>query len=172
MAPTFALATCTLRPWRREDLDSLLEHANDPRVAATVRDHFPSPYTRDDGLRWLAHATSGGRGSSLAIDVDGQAVGGIGVIAGEDVHRIKAEIGYWLGHAYWNRGIMTDAVRAYTDHLFATRELLRIEAPVFAINPASARVLEKAGYERESVQRNAAIKGGVVCDVWLYVRLK
>lgn len=171
MSKTFHLSTCTLRPWRHEDLDSLVAHANDPRVAATVRDHFPSPYTREDGQRWLAHATGAGRDSSLAIAVDGAAVGGVGVIAGEDVHRVKAEIGYWLGHAYWNRGIMTDAVRAYSAHLLATTGFIRLEAPVFAINPASARVLEKAGYARESVQRRAAIKHDRVIDVWLYVML-
>ncbi len=171
MARTFPLPTCTLRPWRQRDLDSLVRHANDPRVAATVRDHFPSPYTREDGLRWLAHATSLGRDSSLAIEVGGAAVGGIGAIPGEDVHRICAEVGYWLGHEFWGRGIMTDAVRRYSEHLLADHGFLRLEAPVFAMNPASARVLEKAGYERESVQRRAAIKAGKIIDVWLYVRL-
>lgn len=171
MDRTFALATCTLRPWRQRDLDSLVRHANDPRVAATVRDHFPSPYTREDGLRWLAHATSLGRDSSFAIEVGGAAVGGIGAIPGEDVHRICAEVGYWLGHEFWGRGIMTDAVRRYSEHLLADHGFLRLEAPVFAMNPASARVLEKAGYERESVQRRAAIKAGKIIDVWLYVRL-
>ncbi len=171
MDRTFHLPTCTLRPWRNDDLPSLVTHANDPRVAATVRDHFPSPYTREDGLRWLAHATGAGRDTSLAIEVDRAAVGGVGVIPGEDVHRVRAEIGYWLGRAYWGRGIMTEAVRAYSEHLLSGRGFLRLEAPVFAMNPASARVLEKAGFERESVQRSAAIKAGRVIDVWLYVRL-
>ncbi|MCB9595592.1 MAG: GNAT family N-acetyltransferase [Sandaracinaceae bacterium] len=171
MDRTFHLPTCLLRPWRVDDLESLVRHANDPRVSATVRDHFPSPYTREDGQRWLAHAARAGRDTSLAIEVDGHAVGGVGMIAGEDVHRICAEIGYWLGHAFWNRGVMTDAVRAYSEHLLRDRGFLRLEAPVFAINPASARVLEKAGFERESVQRRAAIKTNQVIDVWLYVRL-
>ncbi|MBX3270599.1 MAG: GNAT family N-acetyltransferase [Sandaracinaceae bacterium] len=168
---TFQLPTCRLRAWRETDLASLVRHADDPRVAATVRDHFPSPYTREDGRRWLAHAAGLGLDTSLAIEVDGAAVGGVGMIAGEDVHRVRAEIGYWLGHAYWGRGIMTDAVRAYSEHLLFERGFLRLEAPVFAINPASARVLEKAGFERESVQRRAAIKAGVLMDVWLFVRL-
>ena len=165
------LPTCVLRPWRHDDLDSLVLHANDPRVAATVRDLFPSPYTREEGERWLAHATSAGRQRNLAIEVGGAAVGGIGMEPGEDVHEIRAEIGYWLGHAFWNRGVMTEAVRAFSHHLLEERGFLRLEAPVFETNPASARVLEKSGFERESTQRCAALKAGRVIDVWMYVRL-
>ena len=148
-----------------------MRHADDARIAATVRDLFPHPYTRDEGERWLGHATSAGRASNLAIEVDGVAVGGIGMIPGDDVHRIRAEIGYWLGHAYWGRGIMSEAVRAYSDHLLLDRAFLRLEAPVFETNPASARVLEKAGFARECTQRRAAIKLGRVLDLWMYVRL-
>lgn len=167
----FSLSRCVLRPWRFEDLDSLVRHADDARVARTIRDLFPHPYSREDGERWLTHATSSGRANNLAIEVAGEAAGGIGMIPGEDVHRLNAEVGYWLGHAHWGRGIMTEAVRAFSEHLLGDRGFLRLEAPVFATNPASARVLEKAGYERESVQRCAAIKHERLIDVWFYVRL-
>jgi RimJ/RimL family protein N-acetyltransferase len=160
-----------LRPWRHTDLDSLVRHADDPRVARTVRDVFPSPYTRADGEGWLAHAAAQGRTTNLAIEVDGEAVGGIGMIPGEDVHRIRAEVGYWLGHAYWGRGIMTEAVRVYSDYLIEQRGFVRLEAPVFDTNPASARVLEKAGYTLESRQRRAAIKEGRIIDLLMYVRI-
>jgi [ribosomal protein S5]-alanine N-acetyltransferase len=166
------LTTCTLRPWRDTDVDSLVKHADDVRVARTVRDVFPSPYTRIDGERWLSHATASGRANNLAIEVDGLAVGGIGMIPGEDVHRLRAEVGYWLGFEYWGRGIMSEAVRAYGDHLLNERGFVRLEAPVFETNPASARVLEKAGFHRESLQRKGAIKLDRVIDLWMYVRLK
>lgn len=167
----FRLSRCVLRPWRIEDLGSLVHHADDARVVRALRDVFPHPYTRDDGERWLAHVAERGRANNLAIEVGGHAVGGIGMIPGEDVHRLNAEIGYWLGRAHWGRGIMTEAVEAFSAHLLDDRGFLRLEAPVFEINPASARVLEKAGYERESVQRRAAIKDDRLMDVWLYVRL-
>lgn len=165
------LATSLLRPWHHTDLDSLVQHANDPRVARTVRDRFPQPYTRQDGEEWLAHATAEGRANNLAIEVDGRAVGGIGMIPGDDVHRLCAEVGYWLGHAYWGRGIMTEAVTAFSAYLLMEREFIRLEAPVFETNPASARVLEKAGYTLESRQRRAAIKDDRIVDILLYVRL-
>ncbi len=167
----FALASSRLRPWRHSDLESLVRHADDPRVASTVRDRFPRPYTREDGEDWLSHAAAQGRANNLAIEVDGQAVGGIGMIPGDDVSRLTAEVGYWLGHAYWGRGIMTDAVRAYSDHLLDEREFIRLEAPVFESNPASARVLEKAGYTLECRQRRAAIKAERIMDILMYVRL-
>lgn len=166
-----SLRTCRLRPWRHTDLDSLVRHANDPRVARTVRDHFPQPYTRADGEKWIAHTTAEGRANNLAIEVEGRAVGGIGMIPGEDVHRIRAEVGYWLGHAYWGRGIMTEAVTAFSAYLLDEREFIRLEAPVFETNPASARVLEKSGYHLECRQRRAAIKEDRVIDLLLYVRL-
>lgn len=165
------LPRCRVRPWRYSDLASLVHHANDPRVARTVRDHFPHPYTTADGERWLAHAIAAGQASNVAIEVDGHAVGGVGMIPGDDVHRIRAEVGYWLGHAYWGRGIMTCAVTAFSAHLLEERGFLRLEAPVFETNPASARVLEKSGYLLECRQRRAAIKEGRVIDILMYVRL-
>ncbi len=165
------LETSRLRPWHHTDIDSLVRHADDRRVARTVRDRFPQPYTRADGEAWLAHATAEGRANNLAIEVGGRAVGGIGMIPGEDVHRLSAEVGYWLGHAYWGRGIMTEAVTAFSAYLLKQREFIRLEAPVFEINPASARVLEKSGYTLESRQRRAAIKEDRIMDILLYVRL-
>jgi len=166
----FVLRSCVLRAWRHDDLESLVRHANDPRVAATVRDLFPHPYTREEGRRWIEHASGAGRQFNLAIDVGGEAVGGIGMEPGLDVHAIRAEIGYWLGHAFWNAGIMTEAVGAFSRHMLEERGFLRLEAPVFETNPASARVLEKNGYLLESTQRRAALKSGRVLDVWMYVR--
>ena len=104
-APVLACGPCVLRPWRREDLESLVRHADNPNVARGLRDRFPSPYTRADG-EWFLDDVRKPRGEwRLAIEVDGAAVGGVGVRPGEDVHRISAEIGYWLGEAYWGRGI-------------------------------------------------------------------
>ena len=65
---------------------------------------------------------------------------------------------------------MTEAVGAFSRHMLEERGFLRLEAPVFETNPASARVLEKNGYLLESTQRRAALKSGRVLDVWMYVR--
>ena len=86
---------------------------------------------------------------NFAIVVAGAAVGGTGLELGTDVSRRSAEVGYWLGQPFWGRGIATEALRAVTDYAFTTLDICRLEAGVFDWNPASARVLEKAGYVLE-----------------------
>ncbi len=90
-----------------------------------------------------------------------------------DVERIGAEVGYWLGRAFWNRGVATAALRLLTAHAFAADpELRRLWAVPFVTNIASARVLEKAGYTREGTLRQSAIKDGRVLDQWMYAILR
>jgi ribosomal-protein-alanine N-acetyltransferase len=161
-------STCTIRSFRDDDAASLAHHANDRAIWINLRDRFPHPYTLADARAWIAHATSAEQATSFAIDAAGEVVGGIGLRLNEDVERISAEIGYWVGRAYWGRGIATDAVRAVTEHAFATHELTRVYALPFAENAASIRVLEKAGYVREGLLRRSAIKDGVVRDQLLY----
>ena len=97
-----------------------------------------------------------------------EASGGIGVELEDDVNRRSGEIGYWLGEEHWGKGIGTAAVKAMTEHAFATFDICRLFAPVFDRNRASARVLEKAGYELEGRHRKAVLKGGVTMDELRY----
>lgn len=161
-----------LRPWQPGDEASLAYHANNPKIWRNVRDRFPHPYTRADAEGWIAIASANTPLTNFAIDVDGAAVGGIGVMLQEDVSRKSAEIGYWLGEAYWGRGIVTAAVRAMTDYAFATFDLCRLYANVFEWNPASMRVLEKAGYEFEGRRRKSAFKEGQIIDEMIYAIIR
>lgn len=166
------LPQCTLRPWRRSDVESLLRHANNYKIWRNVRDRFPHPYTRAAAEQWVSVANNNPYEPALAIEVDGAAVGGIGLIFGQDIDRRSAEIGYWLGEEYWGRGIVTAAVQALTDYAFAHFDLARIWACVFEWNPSSMRVLEKAGFTREGVLRKAATKDGQTIDVVMYARVR
>lgn len=161
-----------LRPWRSGDEESLVEHANDRRVSIQLRDRFPYPYTMEDARQWISVAEKQAPVTSFAIEVGGCAVGGIGLIVGEDVFRRSAELGYWLGVRLWGQGLMTEAVRLVTEHGFEQMDLVRNFAGVFESNPASARVLEKAGYTLESRMRKAAVKEGRILDQLLYVRVR
>ncbi|MQA91763.1 MAG: GNAT family N-acetyltransferase [Gemmatimonas sp.] len=160
--------TCRIRRWRSGDEPSLAENANNRAVWINLRDRFPHPYTLKDANDWVLHASGQTPLTNLAIEVDGQAVGGIGLVLNNDVERVSAEIGYWLGEPYWGRGVTTNAVRAVTEYGFATFELTRIFALPFGHNSASLRVLEKAGYGREGVLRRSAIKEGQVLDQIVY----
>ena len=159
---------CRIRSWRPGDAPSLSRHASSRKVWLNVRDHFPHPYTVADAERWVELATTTAPETQFAIEVDGEAAGGIGLFLKQDVERRGAEIGYWLGEAHWGRGLMTGIVREFTAWAFDEFDLLRIFAVVFEWNPASCRVLEKAGYTLEGRLRRAVVKDGHVLDQFLY----
>jgi RimJ/RimL family protein N-acetyltransferase len=158
-----------LRPWQEDDAPSLARHADNPRIAACMRDLFPSPYTMDDARRFIALSTGTAPGLFLAIEVQGEAAGGIGIRPLDDVYRGTAEIGYWLAEPFRGRGIVTNAVRALVPLAFERTDIVRIQAGIFSNNAASMRVLERCGFTREAVHRNAITKNGVVMDEVLYV---
>ena len=159
-----------LRPWCDKDLEAIVKNAGDPRVSAFLRDSFPFPYTVKNAEEWL----SGGAKDPLqfAIEVNGEAVGGIGAIRGVDIHSCEAEIGYWLGPEYWGRGIVSEAVKVISEYLLNEGGFKRVSAKVFEANPASVRVLEKAGFRVEARQRFAGVKRGRVMDMLLFSRVQ
>ena len=166
------LKQARLRPWRPGDEESLARHANNRRVWLNLRDLFPHPYTRADAEVWIASQRGEDPVCNFAIEVEREAAGGIGLHLQTDVEWRSAEIGYWLGEAHWGKGIMTAAVRAVTAYGFAQLDLVRIYATVFEWNPASQRVLEKAGYSLEGRLRKAITKDGQTIDSFLYAYIR
>ena len=162
------LSTCTLRPWRRGDEPSLARHANNRKVWRNLRDAFPHPYTAEHASAWVASNLGVVPVRNLAIEVDGEVAGSIGVSPFADVYARSAEIGYWVAEAHWGGGIATEAVRAVTEHGFRAFGVGRIQAAVFAWNEASMRVLEKCGYAREGVLAKSVFKDGELIDSVLY----
>lgn len=158
-----------VRDWRDDDAAPLARQADDREVWLGLRDAFPHPYGIGDALSFLSMVRRMEPATYFAIDVGGALAGGIGYTRREDVERVGAEVGYWLGRPFWGRGIATSALGLVTAHAFATHpELRRLWAVPFARNAASARVLEKCGYRREGTLRQSAIKDGVVCDQLMY----
>ena len=161
-------ATCLLRPVLVADAASIARHANDRDIWINLRDRFPHPYELGHAEAFAARLATDEVQTTFAIVVDGQASGTISLMPGTDVERVSAEIGYWLGKAFWGRGVMTDAVRALTTYAFDTLKFNRIFALPFADNVASLRVLEKAGYVREGAMRRSAIKDGRLRNQYMY----
>lgn len=158
-----------IRDWRADDAGSLAQHANDPRIAHNLRDRFPHPYTRADADAFVEMAARMEPCTSFAIAVEGEAVGGIGYTLHDDVERVSVEVGYWLGTAFWGRGIMTAALTAVTAYVFEHHaDVERIYAVPFAWSAGSIRVLEKAGYRLEGRMRQSAVKDGQVTDQLMY----
>ena len=166
------LSQCRLRPFREGDQASIVQYANNRRVWLNLRDAFPHPYTGADADAWVRRVAAQQPPAQCAIEVAGEAVGSIGLTLQEDVHRRSAEVGYWLGEPFWGRGLMSEAVAAFTAYAFATFDVCRLYAAVFEWNPASARVLEKAGYVLEGRLRKSVTKAGQTIDqiLFAYVR--
>jgi RimJ/RimL family protein N-acetyltransferase len=162
---------CVVRGFLAADAQSVALAGNDRRIWLQLRDLFPSPYRLADAEAYIGRVASDDPPCSLAIVVDGCAVGGVGFKRMTDVNRQSAEIGYWLGERYWGRGITTEAVTLATGWAFDAHGLLRIFAQPFAGNLASRRVLEKAGYQLEGTMRCSAVKDGEVRDQCMYARL-
>lgn len=163
-----------LRPWKEEDAGDLARFADNPHIAANLRNAFPSPYSREDAVAYICACLEGDEDRQLtwAIQADGRAVGSIGVFRGEDVYEKNGEVGYWLAEPYWGRGIMTAAVRLAVGEAFARLDLCRLYAEPFARNTASRRVLEKAGFTLEGILRDSVFKQGEVLDSCLYALLR
>jgi [ribosomal protein S5]-alanine N-acetyltransferase len=159
---------CRVRSWKKSDVESLVRHGNNLNVWRNLRDRFPHPYTREEAREWIEFSRACKPEVDFAIEAAGEAIGGIGLKPGIDVERYSAEIGYWVGEAFWGRGIATAALAATAAYAFRELGLMRIFAVPFATNQASARVLEKAGFTREAVLRRSAVKEGIVLDQWLY----
>jgi len=136
---------------------------------------IPYPYTEtdaDDFIGIAAEATAKhGHPVHFAIrDESEQLIGGCGFDGLSYGHR--AEIGYWLAKLYWGQGIMTDVVRAVCEYAVNEWKLVRITAHVFDFNHASARVLEKNGFQFEGLLRQHHKKDEKFLDSKLYALVK
>lgn len=157
-----------LREWRMEDLNSLVKYANNPHIADYLTDRYPHPYGMKDGIKFIKMASSQNPGRIFAIEIEGHAAGAIGLEPREDIHRLNAELGYWLAEPFWGRGIMTAVIKEMVDYGFKTFEINRIYARPFGSNQASHRVLEKAGFRLEARLEQVLVKNGRFEDELIY----
>lgn len=168
--PSLTTERLVLRPFRMDDAADVQRLAGDYAVAATTL-RIPHPY--EDGMaeQWLATlgpAFEKGEQIALAITSreDGALLGAIGLTL--DAVNQSAELGYWIGKPYWGRGYATEAARALVRFGFEKLGLNRIYAHHFAHNPASGRVLQKAGLSREGYLPQAIRKWDQFVDLVLY----
>ncbi|MCL1937388.1 MAG: GNAT family N-acetyltransferase [Candidatus Azobacteroides sp.] len=166
-------ANFILREWQISDVISLAENADNINIWNNVRDSFPYPYSAKDAEEFITTASAKSKpATDLAVVVDGKAVGSIGIVPQPDVERFNAEIGYFIGEKYWNRGIISNAVKEMIAYAFANFPLQKLYASVFDFNLASQKVLHKAGFEREAILKLGAVKNGRFIDLHYYSLLK
>jgi [ribosomal protein S5]-alanine N-acetyltransferase len=171
--PTMPLAASfgSIRPYAPADLDALVKYADNRKIWRNMRDGFPSPYTQESGRAFLRIVQAQQPVTFFAIAASEELIGGIGISLQSDVHRLSAELGYWLGEPYWGRGIITESLKLFTDFAFANYRLMRIFAEPYAENLGSNRALEKAGFVCEGRLIKSAVKEGRMLDQFLYAKI-
>jgi len=162
------LGNIKLRNWHEKDIKSLVKNANNKKIWDNLRDEFPYPYTEIAAQEWIKIVNKDNPTTNFAIEYKGKAVGGIGIIIQTDVFRKNAEIGYWLGEKYWNKGIATKSLKAMVEYTFNNYDINRLIAYVFDSNIASKRVLIKCGFIEEARLKNGIIKNNIIQDCLIY----
>lgn len=157
-----------LRPWTKEDVASLTKYANNPNIAKFMTDSFPHPYAEANAHAFIEFATKNSPVNIFAIEINGEATGGIGLHAQNDIYRRNMELGYWLAEPFWGKGVITAAVKQMVDYGFKTFEIDRIFARPFGTNTGSQKVLEKAGFKPEGRFEKTFFKNGEYLDELIY----
>lgn len=156
--------TVALRTIEREDAEWLRRTINDLRVRRYLLAYAPMNLEQErDWVESLAERD----GVNLLACVDGDPVGSVGMKEPNVVWG-NAEIGYYVDPEHWGNGYATEAVELLVQYAFEERRLHTLHADIVARNEASARVLEKVGFETEGVRREAAFVDGEYVDVHNY----
>ena len=166
--PTLEGRRCRLRPLRPEDAASLQRHADDPAVAHNLFEGFPQPYTIEIAREWCEREHLSPRFAHvLGVVVEHDEVAGcISVTPQRGDWSPSAIVGYWLGQAYWGRGVMSEALALISAWAWtAFPEVQRLWMPIYARNAGSQGVARRAGYRLEGRLELAARKGGQAIDV-------
>lgn len=161
-----------IRNYKLGDIDSLVKYANNYNVSKFLRDSFPNPYTKKDAERWIDFIYKNPSSLVFAIANEEELIVSIGAVPFEDVHRYSAEVGFWLGEPFWNRGIISEALKIFCKYLFTNYKFNRLTANVFEGNLASMKVLLKAGFKLEGVLKQNVFKENKFLDNYVFGLLK
>lgn len=159
-----------LREYTLEDASALAILANNKNIAKYLRDTFPYPYQESDAIAFINYVLSlkSHQGIELAIIIDRQFAGSIGITFEKDIYRYNAEIGYWLGEPFWNQGIMHEVLQMLIPYLFKEYSIHKLVAEVFSSNIASQKVLIKNGFILEATLVEHIYKEEQYQDIKLY----
>jgi RimJ/RimL family protein N-acetyltransferase len=161
-----------LRNFILDDVDSLHKYANNYSISKFMRDSFPYPYTKEDAEQWIYFSMNNPTSQILAIADDKEIIGGLSATRQIDIHRFTAEVGFWIAEPFWNKGIVSKALKTFCNYLFAEFDFNRLFANVFENNFASQRVLEKTGFTLEGTHKKSVYKENKFIDHYTFGILK
>ncbi len=168
--PTLVTTRLMLRPFTLEDAPMVQRLAGAWEVAKTVST-IPHPYNDGMAEEWIStHQETFAKGEAVIFAIvlrqTAQLIGAISLRLKKS--NFKAELGYWIGTPYWNRGYCTEAAQAVIQYGFNEHNLNRIQAQHFTINPASGRVMQKIGMQYEGTLRQSLFCRDQFHDVAVY----
>lgn len=168
--PKLTSGKTTLRRLKRSDAESIA--SNMSRRVQKFLGIEVDPYTAEDARKWINFTQCAARRDDeyhfgIQLPERSAAAGCIG-LKKISLENKKAEVGYWLGEDYWNRGIISEALSLILFFAFDTLQLHRVYAMVDSGNPGSMRVLEKLGFTREGVLREAMAADESWRDDYIY----
>lgn len=159
-----------LRPFHLSDAERVQILANDQQIHDTTM-RIPYPYKIEMAEQWIrSHNELFEKQIALnfAITIKPESIliGAIGLEL--DMNNKKAELGYWVGVEYWNKGYCSEAALEVTKYGFQKIGLIRIESICMAKNVASEKVLIKIGMKKEGLLKKYMTKNGIAEDVYIY----
>jgi 8-oxo-dGTP diphosphatase len=173
-APFESLTTdrLALRAWKPTDAASLHRLMNDWEVIRTLA-VVPFPYSREEADKWVASCASHlAEGTAYQLAITGTEndsellVGGIGLRL--NAAKRVAELGYWVGRAYWGHGVATEAAGRLARWGLANLEIDRIEASAATENAGSIAVLRKIGFRQVGEGMKMSVAHGAERKVLLF----
>lgn len=162
-----------LRHLTKEDIPALIKYGNDPLLRKHLGASFPSPYDLSAAQKWIEYCSQNEYGrEEFGIFVDDQFVGCGGIELGKGFGMKNMHVGYRIGAEFRGKGYATDFLQTIIGYAFEKYDIERIHSKVYSYNPASARVMEKVGFEHEGTERSAIFYQGEFADVWTYGLIK
>lgn len=153
---------------KEEDIPSVTKYLQN-KIFSDLTSNIPYPYTREHAEFWLKiskEAFDENTGYTFAVrNKEEQIIGAVGLHDRDDD---KAELGYWMGKSFWNKGYITEAALGLIDFGFRELEINKIYATYFLHNPASGRIMEKIGMEKEALLKQHLKKDDEYFDVLMY----
>lgn len=157
-----------LRAWAPEDSGSLIKYAGNPQITRFMSDGFSTLSSSEGAKNFINFVISNPNKIYRAIEVNGEAVGGIGITVQTDIYRKNAELGYWLAEPFWGKGFISKTIPMIVAEAFDALDITRIFAKPFHTNVASRRVLEKSGFKLETIFEKAIYKNEEYLDEYVY----
>lgn len=160
-----------LRPFTLDDADDVARMCGSGVLQRTTM-ALPYPYTRENAVAWISRHDELRQNRiedafAISDKETGTLYGAISLMY-HVMNSPTAEMGYWVGEEYWNRGYASEAARALIEYAFSELMLHRVYAQHFGSNLASGRVMQKAGMKHEGILRDHYFKNGRYEDGVMY----